>query len=84
MNEPIEADCDCYTCTNFTASYLSHLFRAKELLSYIQSYAGETPKNIVVRVEINNDHVYLYELCYQPQKKSWDIYRVESIIYVCV
>jgi len=34
MNEPIEADCDCYTCTNFTASYLSHLFRAKELLSY--------------------------------------------------
>jgi len=34
MNRPIEAECDCYTCMNFTASYLSHLFRAKELLGY--------------------------------------------------
>lgn len=34
MNKPIEAECDCYTCMNFTASYISHLFRAKELLGY--------------------------------------------------
>lgn len=34
MNKPIQENCDCYTCMNFTASYLSHLFRAKELLSY--------------------------------------------------
>jgi queuine tRNA-ribosyltransferase len=34
MNEPIQSNCDCYTCMNFTASYLSHLFRAKELLGY--------------------------------------------------
>ncbi len=31
---PIELDCDCYTCTNFTVGYLHHLFRAKELLAY--------------------------------------------------
>ncbi|MDQ6694873.1 MAG: tRNA guanosine(34) transglycosylase Tgt [Chloroflexota bacterium] len=32
--EPIEGDCDCYTCLNFTLGYLHHLFRAKELLAY--------------------------------------------------
>ena len=29
---PIEEDCKCYTCTNFTRAYLAHLFRAKEML----------------------------------------------------
>ncbi len=28
----IESDCLCYTCKNFTKSYLAHLFRAKEML----------------------------------------------------
>lgn len=34
MMSPLQENCDCYTCQNFTASYLSHLFRAKELLAY--------------------------------------------------
>lgn len=29
--EAIEKDCECYTCTNYTCAYLSHLFRAKEM-----------------------------------------------------
>jgi len=29
---PISDDCDCYTCKNYTKGYLSHLFRAKEML----------------------------------------------------
>ena len=32
--QPIERECHCYTCRNFTRAYLSHLFRAKELLAY--------------------------------------------------
>lgn len=28
---PIEKDCGCYTCKNYTKSYLAHLFRAKEM-----------------------------------------------------
>ena len=31
---PIEQGCDCYTCSNHSAAYLHHLFRAKELLAY--------------------------------------------------
>ncbi|MBN1466542.1 tRNA guanosine(34) transglycosylase Tgt [candidate division KSB1 bacterium] len=30
--EPLDSECDCYTCTHFTRSYLRHLYVAKELL----------------------------------------------------
>src|SRR6185503_20181757 len=30
---PLDADCDCYTCANYTRAYLHHLFKAKEMLS---------------------------------------------------
>ncbi len=32
MDAPLDPDCDCYTCRNFSAAYLSHLFRSDELL----------------------------------------------------
>jgi len=31
--KPIEDDCDCYTCKNFSRAYLHHLFKAKEILA---------------------------------------------------
>ncbi len=30
---PIDDGCDCYTCQNYTAAYISHLFRAKEMVA---------------------------------------------------
>lgn len=32
--EPMDTGCDCYTCRNFSAAYLHHLFRCEELLAY--------------------------------------------------
>ena len=32
--EPLDSDCSCYTCANFTAAYLHHLYRAGELLAH--------------------------------------------------
>src|SRR5579864_1994544 len=29
----INEGCECYTCKNYTASYLAHLFRANEILA---------------------------------------------------
>ncbi len=29
---PIDENCACYTCANYTRAYLNHLFRAKEIL----------------------------------------------------
>ena len=30
---PIDKDCGCYTCKNYTCAYVSHLFRAKEMFA---------------------------------------------------
>jgi queuine tRNA-ribosyltransferase len=32
LDEPLEPGCDCYTCRNFSAAYLWHLFKAREIL----------------------------------------------------
>ncbi len=32
---PIDAECSCYACSNFTRAYICHLFRAKEMLGPI-------------------------------------------------
>jgi queuine tRNA-ribosyltransferase len=31
---PFDPNCNCYTCRNFSAAYLHHLFRSQELLAY--------------------------------------------------
>ena len=33
-NSPIDENCSCYTCQNYSRGYLNHLFRAKELTYY--------------------------------------------------
>ena len=43
---PIEPNCSCYTCKNFTRAYLHHLFSANEVLSAILA-------------SIHNVHFYL-------------------------
>ena len=30
---PLDPECDCYTCRNYSRAYLRHLFKAKEILS---------------------------------------------------
>jgi queuine tRNA-ribosyltransferase len=32
--EPIELECQCYTCIHYTAAYVQHLFKAHEMCAY--------------------------------------------------
>ncbi|WP_457644163.1 tRNA guanosine(34) transglycosylase Tgt [Persephonella sp.] len=34
-DEPIDPDCDCYTCRNFSRGYLRHLYNAEEITGMI-------------------------------------------------
>ena len=34
LHEPLEKECTCFTCQNYTKAYLHHLFKAKELVFY--------------------------------------------------
>lgn len=31
---PVDPECNCYTCRNYSAAYLHHLFRCEEILAY--------------------------------------------------
>ncbi|HHJ63690.1 MAG TPA: tRNA-guanine transglycosylase, partial [Aquifex aeolicus] len=33
--DPLDPECDCYTCRNFSRAYLRHLFVAEEISSYV-------------------------------------------------
>jgi len=51
---PIDPSCTCYTCRNFSRSYLRHLFMANEITA-------------VVLMTIHNIHFYL-DLCRKMRK----------------
>lgn len=34
LSNPISPECRCFTCTNFSAGYVHHLFKAEELLAF--------------------------------------------------
>jgi len=73
---PLDPDCNCYTCRNFSRSYLRHLFLAKEILS--------------MRLNtLHNLHFYLaffrkmreaiMEQRFASFKKEWDSILVRDI-----
>jgi tRNA-guanine transglycosylase len=33
-SKPLDENCNCFTCQNFSRAYISHLFRSRELLAY--------------------------------------------------
>jgi len=33
-NRPVDEQCDCYTCRNYSRAYLRHLFTCREILAY--------------------------------------------------
>ncbi len=33
-HRPIDENCTCYTCRNYTRAYLHHLYKSRELLAY--------------------------------------------------
>ncbi len=66
--DPIDKECPCYTCKNFTLSYLYHLFASKELLA-LQLLTNHNicfMNNLMntIRIAINEDN-------YENKKKEW-------------
>lgn len=55
---PIEEDCDCYTCKNFTRAYIRHLMNADEMLG-------------AELLSIHNLH-YLINLTAEIKKAIWE------------
>ncbi len=65
---PIDMNCNCYTCKNFTLSYLYHLFASNELLA-LQLL---THHNIFFMNNLMNTiRVAIKEDNYENKKKEW-------------
>jgi len=66
--KPLDENCSCYTCQNFTRGYLHHLFRSRELLSYslLSLHNVHFLVNLTkqIRESILNDN-------FQQMKKDW-------------
>jgi len=66
--DPIERDCNCYTCKNFTLSYLYHLFSSQELLGMqlLTNHNIFFMNNLmtVIRESIRNEN-------FEETKKEW-------------
>lgn len=66
--KPLDPNCKCYTCQNFTRGYIHHLFRSRELLSYtlLSLHNVHFLVNLTkeIRAAILNDQ-------FQQMKKDW-------------
>ncbi len=58
---PLDPECDCYTCRNYTRSYIRHLINTKEILGVrllsIHNLRFLTKLMDRVRIEIENDNL---------------------------
>ena len=65
---PIDSDCDCYTCKNYTRAYINHLFRADEILGltlasiHNERFVVKTVDSI--RESIENENFFEYKKKY--------------------
>ncbi len=59
--EPLDKECDCYTCKNYTRAYIRHLVKANEILGVrllsIHNLRFLTKLMERVRIEIENDNL---------------------------
>ena len=70
---PLNEDCDCYTCRNFSAGYLWHLFRAKELLA--PRLASIHNLRFIYRFMAEMREAILGDRFQQFRRDFWDTYR---------
>ena len=59
--EPLDPECDCYTCKNYTRAYIRHLIKTNEILGVrllsIHNLRFLTKLMERVRIEIENDNL---------------------------
>lgn len=58
---PLDPECDCYTCRNYTRAYIRHLIKTNEILGVrllsIHNINFLTKLMERVRIEIENDNL---------------------------
>ncbi len=63
-DSPIDPECDCHTCRNFSKSYVRHLFKANEILGMRLATIHNLHfyNKLMERIRLALDEGYFYEL----------------------
>lgn len=71
---PVEENCNCYTCRNYSRAYLHHLYRCRELLSYrlntIHNLHYYTHLMADLRKAIENDDFMVFKTDFYNQQNK--------------
>ena len=71
---PVDEDCSCYTCRNYSRAYLRHLFMAREILSYrlntIHNLAYYSRLMMEIRAAIREDSLTAYRTTFDQLQKN--------------
>jgi queuine tRNA-ribosyltransferase len=73
QDAPLELDCDCYTCQRFTAAYLRHLFKAREILGL--RLASLHNLRFILRLMDNIRQAIQEDRFEQFRRDFWNCYR---------
>ncbi len=73
QTEPLDEDCDCHGCRNFSAAYLWHLFKAKELLAL--RLATMHNLRFILRLMKDMREAILENRFADFQREFWDAYH---------
>ena len=68
---PVDKECDCYTCKNYSRAYIRHLIKANEILGVrllsIHNLRFLTKLMERVRIEIENDNLLNFKTEFYKQ-----------------
>jgi tRNA-guanine transglycosylase len=66
--KPLDSNCNCYTCKNFTRGYIHHLYRCRELLSYTLLSLHNVHFLVNLTKQIRQS---ILDGSFQKMKKAW-------------
>ena len=72
-HSPIEKDCICYTCKNYTRAYIAHLFHGKEMLA--GTLASTHNLHFIVNLVKNIRQSMLDDTFYEFKEKFLKAYK---------
>lgn len=65
---PLDPDCDCYTCKNYTRAYLNHLYKAKELLA--ATLVSNHNEHFIIKL-VDDIRVAIKKGTFEELKNTW-------------
>lgn len=65
---PLDPDCDCYTCKNYSRAYINHLYKAKEILAAV--LVSNHNEYFIIKL-VDNIRASIADRSFEDLKSNW-------------